>query len=284
MLFNWELKRNNEAFLSEKSIAVIMSIYHGDNLKDFKLSINSLLSQSHKNFTIFLYVDGEVSEDLMAYVQNLDSEIIQVHYGNKNKGLAHAMNYLVDYCLSNFNFDYFARMDADDISHRDRLSIQLSYAENNLCDVLGADVIEIDHLGNELFYKQMLTGDNELKASIIKRCPFNHPTVVISKKIFLDGHRYDASLKNTQDYFLWVDLALAGYKFGNINQPLLKFRISEDFYSKRGVKKAKNDFNAKIAAIKKLSLPRSNYIYAVAIFLLRISPVFIQKLAYDRLR
>ncbi|MDV5059493.1 glycosyl transferase, partial [Vibrio diabolicus] len=120
---------------------------------------------------------------------------------------------------------------------------------------------------------------------IIKRCPFNHPSVMFRMSVFEDGFRYKSELMNTQDYYLWVDLLAAGKNFANINEPLLMFRINESFHSRRGFKKAMNDLNSRIYAFKKLDvLNLSNIIHTISLFLLRIAPTSIKKWAYKTLR
>ncbi|MCV5855842.1 glycosyl transferase 2 family protein, partial [Escherichia coli] len=84
---------------------------------------------------------------------------------------------------------------------------------------------------------------NSLVNNIVKRCPFNHPSVMFRIDVFEEHNlKYKDELQNTQDYYFWVDAIKSGLKLANINEPLLKFRIDDKFHSRRGVKKAKNDF------------------------------------------
>jgi hypothetical protein len=125
-----------------------------------------------------------------------------------------------------------------------------------------------------------------LVKNIIKKCPFNHPTVMFRTTVFLNSNvRYKAELMNTQDYYLWVDLVKAGYLFANINEPLLKFRIDENFHTRRGLKKAINDLKARFYAFKVLrNFSMSNLLHVTLLFALRISPATIKKIAYKKLR
>ncbi|WP_407232689.1 glycosyltransferase [Escherichia coli] len=45
----------------------------------------------------------------------------------KNKGLAYALNKLISVALVNNEFDFIARMDADDISLEDRFQRQIDF-------------------------------------------------------------------------------------------------------------------------------------------------------------
>ncbi|MER1746651.1 glycosyl transferase 2 family protein, partial [Proteus mirabilis] len=87
------------------------------------------------------------------------------------------------------------------------------------------------------------------------------------------------------DYYLWIELLAKGYVFGNLDESLLKFRINNDFHSRRGIKKAKNDFKARLYAIRKLKIANfKNFSFLFLIVFLRVSPAFLKKIAYKYLR
>ncbi|MBE8233761.1 MAG: hypothetical protein HAW67_08500 [Endozoicomonadaceae bacterium] len=104
-------------------------------------------------------------------------------------------------------------------------------------------------------------------------------------KIFNDGNRYNVSLLNTQDYYLWVDLIAAGNTFSNINKPLLYFRKNSSFYKRRGFKKVFNDIRCRLYAMQKLNcFSLKNLFYLVSLVIIRIAPSKLKKLAYHFFR
>ena len=268
-------------------VGVVISVYKKDKVKYLKESIDSLFAQTHNYLHIFLYVDGYVEQELSDYIENLSVlSSVSVFWGKENSGLALRLNYLIDCILPIKKFKYVARMDADDICHPDRLKKQIDFLiANPEVDVVGSSIFEMNNAGQILSYKQMPTSDTELKKNIIKRCPFNHPTVMFRRRVFADGNRYSSYLKNTQDYYLWIELAKKGYTFANIDEPLLNFRVDDNFHVRRGKSKAKNDFNAKLYAMKQLECQSiKNWSYAFAIYALRMSPPIVSKTAYKYLR
>lgn len=269
-----------------KKIAVAMSIYKSDRLEFIKESIDSILNQEYKSFELFLEVDGPVSEKVESYLFELSNEKVHINFNAENSGLAKRLNNIIEKVLDVGGFSYVARMDADDISCPSRFTQQVNYLElNNAVDVVGTDVLEISELGHELFYKKMDSEHSIIEEKIIKRCPFNHPSVMFRIRVFELGFRYNSKLLNTQDYYLWVDLLSAGMKFGNINEPLLKFRIDNEFHSRRGLKKAINDFNSRVYAFKKLNvISLGNVTHTILLFFLRLSPSSVKKIAYRVLR
>ncbi|WP_318443283.1 glycosyltransferase [Photobacterium leiognathi] len=268
-------------------IAVALSIYKSDTLIYLQESINSILNQTYKNFDLYITVDGDVSNDISDFLKKIENnKNIFIDYYSCNKGLAFRLNQIIDEVVEKSIYDFVARMDADDISELNRFQEQINFfQEHHNVDVLGCDIIEIDEYGNELFYKRMDADHNEIKTKIIKKCPFNHPSVMFKIDIFNNGFRYNSALMNTQDYYLWVDLLSAGKIFSNVNKPLLKFRVNESFHNRRGFNKAINDVKSRLYAFQKLDVINiSNILHVIALFILRLSPSKVKKVAYKYLR
>lgn len=265
------------------TIAVAMSVYKNDKLENLEYAIDSILNQTYQDFVIYLQVDGFVDEKMKDFILECSkNQKVKVQFNAENKGLASRLNSCIDLALCENRFKFLARMDADDISKPDRFKRQVEFLiDNPNVSVVGSDVIEINSDGDELFYKSMCSSHDRLKSMIIRKCPFNHPSVMFRMSVFSDGARYNELFKNTQDYYLWVDLLSLGYKFSNINEPLLLFRVDDDFHSRRGIKKAFNDVKSRIYAFKKLdNISLFNIVHVVLLFLLRISPEFLKRKAY----
>ncbi|WP_272694969.1 glycosyltransferase [Providencia sp. PROV144] len=271
-------------------VVVLMSVYRNDKSEWLTQSIESIMSQSYKKLHLLLSIDGTINEELMGVIEKYHktNTNMTIFSYSTSQGLALRLNQMIDYALSNFSsLQYLARMDADDISHITRIEKQINYLKHNHeVDIVGCNVNELDTTNHNIRLKKMPTQHNDLVANIIKRCPFNHPTVVMRRRIFEEkGIRYDSSLKNTQNYKLWVDLIFNKFKLANIDEALLTFRVSENFYKKRGLSKAKNDVKSRLYAIKKLKIHSiKNYFYVLLILILRLSPKPVAKFAYNKLR
>ncbi|WP_413111947.1 glycosyltransferase [Thaumasiovibrio sp. DFM-14] len=268
-------------------VAVAMSVYKSDKALFVKKAIDSILNQSCSNFDLFVEVDGPVSDEIKITLEGYDTlDNVYINFNEINKGLAYRLNSIIDRVLLCGKYTYLARMDADDISGECRLQKQVSFLESNQdISVVGSDVNEISDDGEFLFYKKMDAKHEALEKRIITKCPFNHPSVMFKIDVFTEGFRYNSNLKNTQDYYLWVDLLANEKKFANINEPLLDFRVSNGFHSRRGVNKALNDLKSRLYAFDKLNCYSiANIIHTIVLFMLRLSPPFVKKLAYKFLR
>ena len=271
----------------KSKVAIIMSIYKSDKLKNIEAALNSLEMQTYDNIDIFIAVDGPICSEVKSYLDcKKNNPKIYISFFDENKGLATRLNNLISIIVDEGKHDFVARMDADDISLPERISKQLNFFYSNCdIDVLGSDVIEISSSDEFIFYKSMASEHTDMLNDIIVKCPFNHPTVMFRAQVFYEGFRYDPALKNTQDYYLWVDLLVAGKKFANLNEPLLKFRIDDDFHNRRGIKKAVNEFKSRVYAFKKMNnLNFKNAFHTFKLFALRLSPAFVKKIVYSKFR
>jgi glycosyltransferase involved in cell wall biosynthesis len=268
---------------STTSAVVAMSIYYQDNLMWLKQSINSVLEQTYKDFIFVIVIDGIIKKDVELYVYELKNSYnnIVILSNEKNYGLSYSMNKVITWA-SEYNFKYFIRMDADDICLPERFDKQISYMESHAnVGVLGTSLIEVNEEGKKVGKRLMSESHSVLLKAFSRRCPLNHPTVVIRFSIFSAFLNYDPEHKNTQDYFLWIKMASKGVIFANLRQPLLKFRRVKGFYKRRGRAKSLNEFKARMLAMKLLKQwSIVNFSYACMVFMLRMMPMFIIRLAY----
>lgn len=264
-----------------------MSVYKSDSSTHLEIAIQSILNQTYRDFDLFVECDGPVSNNIKHTLDTFAGlDNVYINYNEFNSGLASRLNQIVNKAIDKDCYEFIARMDADDISNENRFKKQVDFLLTHTdISVVGSDVVEISDNGVELFYKKMDSNHADMFENIIKKCPFNHPTVMFRISVFDNGLRYNSRLKNTQDYYLWVDLLALNAKFANVNEPLLKFRVNDSFHSRRGLKKALNDVNSRLYAFKKLDVCTiSNILHTFLLFLLRISPSFIKSFAYNKFR
>ncbi|MFA3790777.1 glycosyltransferase [Aliiglaciecola sp. SL4] len=262
-----------------------MGVYIDDHLNWVEQSIESVLCQSYQGFLLVIVLDGEVKKDVFSYLKQLSTtrNNILLIDSSVNVGLSSCMNYVIDWTLNNMpSAEFFFRMDADDISLSDRFEKQIKFLKTHQkTQVLGTSLVEINENGKKVGKRKLPKKHGDIFRILPKRCAINHPTVVVRMEVFKAGHRYNDLLQNTQDYFLWIELCAAGFKFANLPEPLLEFRRVNDFYKRRGLSKSINEFKARFYAMKVLKrYSIGNIVYACAVLFLRLMPSKIVKLAY----
>jgi glycosyltransferase involved in cell wall biosynthesis len=134
-------------------IIVLLPVSSGDRLKYFKLSLNSILTQTFSGFEVVICIDGVISEDIDFYIKSVDDPRIKIMRNENNIGLAATLNKAV----RNFPADIYFRMDSDDICHRRRFQRTLEeFEKDDELMIVGTECIEIDDEGTEIFIKRCL--------------------------------------------------------------------------------------------------------------------------------
>lgn len=267
---------------------VAMSVYKDDRVEWVEQAVNSILNQTYTNFMFCIVVDGPVSDAISICLADLEAkdERIVLLLGHEQCGLSARMNTIIEWTAP-YAPKYFFRMDADDISLPERLHTQVQFLEQHPeVSILGSALSEINENGTVVGSRKLPLQHKKIVRLLPRRCSLNHPTVVLRYAVFDAGHRYREDLMNTQDFFLWIELAASGYRFENLKTKLLMFRRVNDFYKRRGLDKSINEFKARLFAMKRLKkFEVSNMIYAIVVLSLRLMPSKVVKLAYklDRL-
>ena len=75
--------------------------------------------------------------------------------------------------------------------------------------------------------------DEEIKTYLKSRCPMNLVTVMLKKDDVMKVGGYE-DWYCEEDYYLWIRLALKGYKFYNIQDNLVNVRVGKEMYQRRG--------------------------------------------------
>jgi glycosyltransferase involved in cell wall biosynthesis len=182
-------------------ISIGIPFFNSENY--LALAIKSVLNQSYKNWELILMNDGSSDNSLQIaknYAQK-DRRISLFNDGT-NLGLPTRLNQLSKLAQGK----YYARMDADDIMHPNRLENQCAYLEKHQ---------EIDLVGSELI---AINGNNEIigarKSKVKKHNKYTlndllsygycvHPTIM-GKTSWFKANKYDEVLTRTEDLDLWI--------------------------------------------------------------------------------
>lgn len=167
-------------------IAVIMSLYRNDTIEYVKLAVESILNQSYSDFDFYIQYDGHIKNDVDLYLSSLSDTRIHIYKRDENKGLAKSLNELLSVVMP-LDYQFIARMDADDISIPDRFEKQVNYLQNHQeVDVVGGAINEIDENGmNRGKVTSYPCTSEECRAFFAKRNPVAHPTVMFRRSFLI---------------------------------------------------------------------------------------------------
>lgn len=208
-----------EVLRSKNIISVVMPTYNAE--KYVAEAIESVLNQTFNNFEFIIVDDGSTDST---------KSIIQSFKDNRIKLIENEHNFIasLNIGINNASGKYIARMDADDIMHRERLATQYATMEEPLnitvcsswINVFGENIHE-DTIVSSLFGLV----ECPLLYFLNKNVLF-HPTVMI-RSDFL--RKYSLQYENyeyAEDFKLWVEIAKCGGTFYVDSQPFLSYRIS----------------------------------------------------------
>jgi glycosyltransferase involved in cell wall biosynthesis len=264
-----------------RSLAVIMSIYKNDRLKYVKESVESILNQTYSDLDFYIIYDGPVAEEVDAYLAQISDHRLHITRRDNNLGLAQSLNDLLNIVLP-LDYEYIARMDADDVSLPNRFVKQVEFlAANPAIDCVGSWAIEITSTGNEYFRKQMPETNEQCLALFKIRDCLIHPTVMFRRNYFLHAGLYPTDTYFGEDTIMWAQGFKAGLKFANIQEYLFKFRIDDNFFKRRrGWKYAWSILSLRHRVNKMLNFGCTAYIYAFLYAVAKMMPTKILNIIY----
>lgn len=271
--------------MNTPKVIVLLPVYRKDNPEYLRLSVDSMLSQTYHPLHVLIGLDGplegELAQMVNAYSKN---DKVTIMPFAENRGLAATLNDMIRWAQMQ-GYSYYARMDADDISLPNRIDEQMAFLlAHPEIDVVGGATNEIDENGNNRnkINHYPLTPD-ECYHYFSKRDPLAHPAVLIKQSYFdKAGCLYRPDFRKNQDTMLWFDGLKKGVKIANLDEVVLNFRLNNDFFTTRrnGYAFAKGLLEQRKMINRELHYGWKANLYAYALFLLRISPVWVKRIAY----
>lgn len=199
-------------------------------------AIESVLSQTYSNFELVIFDDGSTDRTREIIDRFTDSRIVRL-YSDKNQGLIAARNNIAQVAKGK----YLALLDADDRALPERFEIQVNYLENHDVDICGADHWTLNQDGGEIKPSKQRYTDADIRALLTICSPLCNPAIMGKTEIF-KKYPYIKSYLHAEDYCLWTEIALAGYRFGNIKRKLIVYRLHATQTSVNYLEVAKNAF------------------------------------------
>ena len=216
--------------------SVCMSVYQNDSPKHFLTAVRSIWNQTLPPDEIILVVDGPVSEDIQSSISQLVNEIpvLKVIQYPENKGHAFARQTGLGYSRNNL----CAVMDSDDIAEPCRFEKQLqAFEQHPEVSVVGGLISEfINEPENVVGRRLVPEKDEDIKHYMKSRCPMNLVTVMLKKNHAIKAGGFQ-DWYCEEDYYLWLRMAMAGFKFYNVQENLVNVRVGSEMYRRRGGKR-----------------------------------------------
>ena len=267
--------------IKKNSITVGIPFYKKTNAKYFDIAIQSIIHQTFSADSIHLIQDGEVDSLLKQLVKKYEKEYANIKVIIlPKKGLPYALNQ----SIKQSETEYYARMDADDISVKNRFESQINFFQKNIdLDILGtwAYEFETDHNNKSLYINKTPIESDKIERYVHYRNPLVHPSVMFKISVFDKIGYYNEKMYTDQDLELWVRALKNKINISNINKPLLYLRTEGRLIRR-----------SQFSAIKRQMQIRYSYntcsfklnVLKLASIIIRVMPIFVRKWSYRYLR
>ncbi|RJP20551.1 MAG: glycosyltransferase [Candidatus Abyssobacteria bacterium SURF_5] len=201
------------------TVSVVMGVYNGARF--LREAIHSVLDQTFGDFE-FIIIDDGSTDETAEILHGFSDPRVRILTHEKNEGLTRS---LIRGC-SEARGKYVARMDADDISHLDRFSMQVEFLEENPeYTVAGTQFHFIDAFGRKRQVSSMPRLEEEVREAIERaHSPVAHGSAMFVRERILGCGGYREMFRYAQDFDLWLRV-LERYRITNLPEILYGLRF-----------------------------------------------------------
>ena len=212
-------------------------------------AIQSCLDQTNPRIEVVVVNDGstDATADLLTHFQHVDDRVRVVHFKDK-QGRSAARNAGIEAAQS----DIIMTLDADDVNLNDRAEKTLKFFKKNQgIDIVYSDCHNIDAWGELIVFKDQVGNQTDTFPAM----PFDFERVKKTLNTYIPCHssmsfrrsvfekvKYEggAYSENGIDDWMWqVSAHKAGFKFGQINRVLVRYRYIPKTRDEEAIKKLK---------------------------------------------
>ena len=207
-------------------VSVITTTYN--SLDYLQANIDSIRRQKYSEIEHIIVDDGsnDGTEDFLSKIEDENIKCIVIPRSGRGRAL--------NIALAHSSGEYIAILDADDVSHDERIDAQVRFFKNHHdCDLLCTEYTT--HLktldketGNKSSFQRLSAQDFLIKN------PICHSSVMMKRNVFPSDRFYDDNLKRLLDLNLWMRLLKReDVSFYKMQRPLVFKRIHNEQYFER---------------------------------------------------
>jgi len=209
--------------------SIIMTCYNESNRR-LGFAIESLLSQSYKEFELIIVDDNSTDQSIEIIKKYQNDNRIMILRNSTNKGSAASLNKGLRYASG----DFIVINDADDISIVNRLDIINDFLTEKTIDIIGSSFYQIKVKDGE-HVKTTYYNDYKFKRIGMSRLligpPFAHSTTFYRRSSLIQIGGFDENLSSSIDHFCMIKLVNSGFVLTRVGIPLVfRFIDGSNFF------------------------------------------------------
>jgi glycosyltransferase involved in cell wall biosynthesis len=178
--------------MTDPLVTIAMPFYNCE--RTLAVAIQSVLDQTYRNFELIVSDDGSTDKSA-SIVRAFNDPRIKLLTHKDRARLAVRLNE----CIDNARGEYFARMDADDISYPDRIEKEVRFLQSHAdIDLVGTQMLVFQAEGDPIGKIQGPTHHRDLVSRALLGIRVWHATWC-GKRAWFQTHRYDPRCALAQD-------------------------------------------------------------------------------------
>lgn len=212
------------------NFSVLISVYHKENPKWLRESLDSVFYQTLKPTEIVLVEDGPLTPELYAVINEYKKKypIFKIVVNQTNLGLGLALRKGVEAATT----DVIVRMDTDDIIPEYRFEHQLKKIKEGYDVVSCWAQLFMGEFDNVIAVKTRPENHKDIVKLAHRRSPICHAGTVFRKSALMNAGNYQ-HCKLYEDYHLVARLIMSGAKFYNCQEVLYYVRVTHEQMNRR---------------------------------------------------
>lgn len=195
-------------------VSIITPVYNSE--KYVKETIESVLSQTYKNFELILINDKSTDNSLDICNSYKDDRIKHINL-EKNVGVCRARNIAIENACGR----YIAFLDSDDIWDKNKLEEQIKFMKENNAEISCTEYERINETGKKIGYisvKEKISYNDMLKNNYVGCL-----SVIYDKDKI--GKMYFEQINKNEDYLLWLKIVKKTKYIYGLRKNLAKYRV-----------------------------------------------------------
>lgn len=205
--------------MGKPKVSITMTVYNAEVY--IGQALQSIFEQSFSDFEVILVDDGSTDCTWEIIEQQTDSRLVAIQ---SEHNYIHSLNIAQQLAQG----EYIARMDADDLMHPHRLSLQVALMDRfSDVDICTTWTVAFNQQGYTAEFGTMSGYIKEPLFYLLSRNDFIHPTAMVRREFW---ERYDLQYLDdyiyAEDYKMWVESAIKGATFYVLPELLHYYRAS----------------------------------------------------------